>query len=99
MRVGIVPTLSGANGGIYQYSVTMHRILHEWKDNGCEHHFVVFTPEITDPAVVSVINGDACTIKPLQRPSLPLQALNGLRRIIGDGPHRELWRSLRSTLS
>ena len=99
MRVGIVPTLSGANGGIYQYSVTMLRILHEWKDNGCEHHFVVFTHEITDPAVVSVINGDGWTIKPLQRPSLPLQALNGLRRIIGEGPHRELWRSLRSRMS
>lgn len=99
MRIGILPNLAPSSGGIYQYSLTILHVLDQWRGNGCEDHFVLFTNEITHPAVATVTNGDGWTIKPLQRPSLPLQALNMLRRVVGEGPHREVWRWLRSHIS
>src|SRR5439155_22850923 len=99
MRIGILPSLAPSSGGIYQYSLTILQILDQLRGDGCEDHFVLFTNEITHSAVASVINGDGWTIKPLQRPSLPLEALNGLRWVIGEGPHRELWRWLRLRMS
>ena len=45
MRIGIVPNLNPSAGGIYQYSLTMLRALHEWKD-GCDDQFVVFAEQI-----------------------------------------------------
>ena len=95
MRVGILPSLGSSWGGIYQYSLTILQILEQLRDDGCEDHFVLFTNVITHPAVASLINSDRWTIKPLQRPSLPLEVLEVLRRVIGEGPHRELWRWLR----
>ena len=99
MRIGILPSLAPSLGGVYQYSLTILQILDQWRGDGGEDHFVLFTNEITHPAVASVINGDGWTIKPLQRPSLPLEALHALRRVIGEGPHRELWRYLRLRMS
>src|SRR5205085_2118111 len=99
MRIGILPSLVPSLGGVYQYSLTILQILNQWRGDGGEDHFVLFTNEITHPAVASVINGDGWTIKPLQRPSLPLEALHALRRVIGEGPHRELWRYLRLRMS
>ena len=99
MRIGILPHLAPWSGGIYQYSLTMLQSLERWRGDGCEDHFVVFTDEVTHPAVASIINSDGWTRKPLRRPSLPLKTLNGLRRVIGEGPHRELWRWLRLRMS
>jgi glycosyltransferase involved in cell wall biosynthesis len=100
MRIGIVPVLSQSGGGVYQYSLTMLRTLHEWKEKGCEDEFVVFAPELLHPALVS-LNGRHWTVKslmPAQSPSLGQQTLNVLRRIIGEGPHREAWRGLREVI-
>jgi glycosyltransferase involved in cell wall biosynthesis len=99
MRIGIVPSLAPSSGGVYQYSLTILQTLEQLRGDGCEDRFVVFTNAITHPAVAAVINGDGWTIQPLQRPSLSLEALNALRRLIGEGPHRELWRWLRLHLS
>jgi glycosyltransferase involved in cell wall biosynthesis len=97
MRVGIHPILRPSAGGVYQYSLTMLRALHEWKEMGGEDEFVVFAAEILDPALVS-LNGCHWTVKPLmpvQPPSLEQQTLNVLRRIIGRRPRQEAWRWLR----
>src|ERR1700674_1018196 len=99
MRIGILPNVAQSSGGIYQYSLTILHVLDQWKNNGGEDHFVLFTNETTPPAVATVINGDGWTIKPLQRPTLPLQALSILRRIVGEGLHRKVWRRLRSAMS
>src|SRR4030095_16475081 len=74
---------------IYQYSLTMLRALHEWKEEGCEDEFVIFAAELLHPALVS-LNGCHWTIKslPVQLPSLRQQTLNVLRRIIGEELHR-----------
>ena len=95
MRIGIYPALAPSSGGIYQYSLSMLSVLAQWKIDGCEDHFVLFTDKIV-PAVTAGTNGNGWTIKPPQRPP---QALNMLRRIVGEGPHREMWRWLRSQMS
>src|SRR5207249_8365383 len=71
MRIGILPSLAPSLGGVYQYSLTILQILDQWRGDGGEDHFVLFTNEITHPAVASVINGDRWTIERLQHPSLP----------------------------
>jgi hypothetical protein len=78
MRIGILPNLDPSAGGVYQYSFTMLRALHEWKEKGCEDEFVVFAAELLHPALVS-LNGRHWTVKslmPVQSPSLGQQTLN-----------------------
>ena len=94
MRIGIVPTVNPALGGIYQYSLTMLHALDAWRSDGCEDEFVVFAPGVLHPALMST-TGHGWTLKPLTPPSLPQRALDVLRRIVGEGPHREVWRWLR----
>src|SRR5215510_4507040 len=95
MRIGIVPAFP-SQGGVYQYSLSMLRALSEWKDQGCEDEFVVFAEEAFRPALQVLSNGDGRlkAVAP-QPPSLRKKALNTLRTIIGEGPHREAWRWLR----
>src|SRR5262249_36095953 len=97
MRVGIVPVITGFGGGVYQYSLTMLHALHDWKCDGSEDEFIVFSDHTHDPALVP-LNGRHWTVKPIQPPSPQKQALDGLRRIVGEGPHREAWRWLRGQL-
>jgi glycosyltransferase involved in cell wall biosynthesis len=100
VRVGIVPNLKPSAGGIYQYSFTMLRALQRWQEKGCEDEFVVFATELLHPALVS-FNGGHWMVKslmPVQPPPLGQQTLSVLRRIIGEGPHREAWRRLRGVI-
>jgi glycosyltransferase involved in cell wall biosynthesis len=100
MRVGIVPNLDPSTGGIYQYSLTMLRALYEWEERKCDDEFVVFAADLLHPALVS-LNGRSWSVKslvPAQPPSVRRQTLNVLRRIIGEGPHREAWRWLRRVI-
>jgi glycosyltransferase involved in cell wall biosynthesis len=94
MRIGILPSLNPSSGGVYQYSLTMLRALHDWKTKGCDE-IVVFAGELPHPALTS-LNGRNWTIIPLEEPSVRQQTLDVVRRIIGEGPHREAWRWLRA---
>jgi glycosyltransferase involved in cell wall biosynthesis len=95
MRIGIVPSVNPTSGGIYQYSLTMLHAIDAWRNDGCEDEFVVFAPGVPHPALVSLTE-HGWTLKPLTRPpSCQQQALHVLRRIVGEGPHREAWRWLR----
>src|SRR4030095_10335735 len=93
MRVGIVPHLNPSEGGIYQYTLTLLRALHEWKTND---QFVVFTDQ-TDCPTLS-LEADGWQLRPLQPPSAQRKILDGLRSIIGEGRHREAWRWLRGVM-
>ena len=97
MRIGIVPAVNPSWGGVYQYSLTMLHALDVWKSDGCEDEFVVFASGAPHPALVST-TGHGWTLKPLTPPSLQQGALDVLRRIVGEGPHREAWRWLRRAL-
>jgi glycosyltransferase involved in cell wall biosynthesis len=97
MRIGILPSVDPSTGGIYQYSWNMLRALHEWKEVGCEDEFLIFTAVSLYPALAS-LNGRNWTVKSLallKPPSLREQMLDGLRRLAGEGPHREAWRWFR----
>jgi glycosyltransferase involved in cell wall biosynthesis len=72
MRIGIVPALDGSGGGIYQYSLTMLRALHEEAAQGGEDEFVILADDPRDPSVVS-FRGPRWDVKPMH-PS-------GLRRL------------------
>ena len=97
MRIGIVSVLSGFSGGVYQYSLTMLRTLYEWKADGCEDEFIVFAQDMHHPAVVSS-SKPGWAVKPLHPPSAKRRAVNTLRRMVGEGPHREAWRWMRRQL-
>jgi glycosyltransferase involved in cell wall biosynthesis len=97
MRIGIVPAVNPALGGVYQYSLTMLHALDVWRSDGCEDEFVVFAPSALHPALVST-TGHGWTLQPLTPPSLPQRTLDVLRRSVGEGPHREAWRWLRRAL-
>ena len=102
MRIGIVPDIdpSAPSGGVYQYSMTMLRALHEWTDDECEDEFVVFARE-APKSVLESLNGRGWTFKALvleQSPSRQQKILDVLRGFVGEGPHREAWRWLRGQL-
>jgi glycosyltransferase involved in cell wall biosynthesis len=94
MRVGIVPNLDPSAGGLYQYGLTLLRALYEWKT---DDHFVVFSDQIE--CRVPSIESEGWQLMPLQPPSAPRKALDGLRKIVGEGPHRQAWRWLRGVMS
>jgi len=95
VHIGIVPALNPSGGGVYQYSITMLRALGEWKEQACEDEFIVFAQQAPDP---KLLNGQGWTFKPLMPAQPRLQQRNileVLRRIVGEGSHREAWRWLR----
>src|SRR4030095_7428159 len=98
MRIGIFPDLNPFDGGIYQYSLTMLRAFREWTADGCEDDFVVFTNEVS-PSTLASLTARNWMFKPTRPLSPQQQGLNVLRRIVGEGPHREVWRWLRSHMS
>ena len=100
MRIGIVPALNPSGGGVYQYSITMLRALGEWKEKACEDEFIVFASQAHDPIFRS-LNGGSWTFQPLfpaQPRSLQKEILGVIRGVVGEGPHREVWRWLRRQL-
>lgn len=98
MRVGFVPVVDGSHGGIYQYSATMLSTLREWQRDGCRHEFVMFADEAGEAKASSALRDDGWDVKPLKRPTPRRRAINGLRQFVGEGPHRDAWRSLRSMM-
>src|SRR5262245_35580591 len=100
MRIGIVPHLNPSGGGVYQYSITMLRVLGEWKEEVCEDEFIVFASQARD-ATFRSLNGGKWTFQPLFLPqprSLQKEVLELMRGVVGEGPHREVWRWLRRQL-
>ena len=98
MRIGIVPALKPSGGGVYQYSIIMLRALGEWKEQACGDEFIIFAHQAPDP---TLLNGQGWTFRPLmpaQTRSRQKKILEVLRRIVGEGPHREAWRWLRRKL-
>ncbi len=98
MRIGIVPGLNPVWGGVYQYSITMLHALAEWGKSGCADDFVAFAWDVHHPALEQ-LSRPHWTVMPVRPPSLHEKGLDGMRRIVGEGPHREAWRWLRRRLT
>ncbi len=76
MRIGILPNLSGAEGGVYQYSITMLQSLYERQSSGDE--FVVFGYDMHHPLLAS-LNRPGWSVQPLYPPSLQSRLRDALR--------------------
>jgi len=94
MRIGIVPYLNSNWGGVYQYSLTVLRALQESVNAGMRHNFVVFTDQ---PNHISLSGLDRRYWR--VRSSEPISYLTNLRRVVGEGPHRDLWRLMRRRIA
>ena len=93
MRIGILPNLNPAAGGVYQYSQNTLHALNTWRENGCEDQFVLVTND-THHAFSEV----HWEIEPLLKRSLTDELSDGIRRMLGDGPHRDALRWIRRQL-
>jgi len=94
MRIGIIPALSGLVGGVYQYSLTMLRALHESEGKKQEDEFVVFAHE-TRHSVVVASNEHGWAVRPLEASALKRLARGALRRVVREVDLLEAWRWFR----
>lgn len=94
MRIGIVPCLDNRAGGIYQYSLSVIRALQSSAGKGLAHDFVVFVDNPGCPELTGLDRRHwrVCLLE-------PRSALDPVRRLVGEGPHRELWRRWRRRLA
>jgi glycosyltransferase involved in cell wall biosynthesis len=92
MRFGIIPSLDPFGGGVYQYTVTMLRALHEWSTNRCEDRFIIFSASVAH-TFLSTLNG-TCWETQLIRRSFGRRTLDAMFRMLGEGPHRDVLRWL-----
>jgi hypothetical protein len=93
MRIGVVPYLDRNGGGIYQYSLAVLRALADWKTDD-EILLISTNSENTFSPPVDI----DWEIKYLESEAAKSRAVDGLRKIIGEGPHREAWRLLRKKI-
>lgn len=97
MRVGIVLALRPSRGGVYQYSLTMLRALHQWKSAGLDDGFVVFAHEIGHPALAAFA-GPGWVVRPIG-PASPKQLARGiLLPIMSEERLSKTWLWLRNRL-
>lgn len=90
MRIGIVPILSSFGGGVYQYSLTLLDVLHDWQRNEGQDEFVVFTKRRGYAAAASS-NERGWAVRPREAPSLKRAAKEVLWRFLGEGRVYETW--------
>jgi glycosyltransferase involved in cell wall biosynthesis len=101
MRIGILPKLHPAGGGVYQYSQNVLHALNAWSEKDSDDQLVLLSNNDThDPSSLS-LTLDRWEIRPVVTglpPSLRQCASDGIRWLIGEGPHREALRWLRRRL-
>src|SRR5262245_50443187 len=96
MRIGIAPSEDHHPGGIYKYGLTMLQTLFQHKREGCPDEFSVFSP--LAPAANLMSMDPAIWLSGLiQPPSFTDRLFRALRGVVGEGPHREVWRRFRRT--
>ena len=103
MRIGIVPRLNPADGGVYQYSLTMLQALDDSNgasDGASDDALVIFTRDSGHP-LLGQLKRPVWSVQSLPAEPQPARAsgLNVMRRLVGEGPHREAWRWIRRRLT
>jgi glycosyltransferase involved in cell wall biosynthesis len=94
MRIGIVPDLRRAAGGIYQYSMTMTNALREWSARGSSDNFVLLTNGVEDPAL-QLFSKPRWEVRAYQPASVRRTAKNILSGLGLDGATRRLLAKIR----
>lgn len=95
-RIAFFPTIERHGGGIFQYSATMVRALQEIAADEPELEVLALLPQWGSPATDLALPA-RWRVVPLADPHAG--GLSRLRRLAGEGPHREMWRALRRWLS
>jgi len=94
VRIGIFPYLDPNGGGIYQYSLSILKSLENWKTED-ELLLVSLWGTQSIPRYLDLRKWEIRSLD-LNPPSS--RPLDNLRRVIGEGPHRDAWRFLRKKL-
>jgi PAS domain S-box-containing protein len=101
MRIGILPNLYPESGGIYQYSHNILRALNAWSENESDDQFVLLSNDNNHDLSSILLKQDRWEIKRIVtglRPPLRQRVSDGMRRLIGEGLHRDALRWLRRQL-
>jgi glycosyltransferase involved in cell wall biosynthesis len=99
MKIGILPALDPASGGIYQYSLTMLNALSKWKSGGCEDEFIVLVDSLDKPGA-SLLEEEGWIVKPMiKEPSLKRKAFDLLKPVFGEDLLLRSWHRSKSALS
>src|SRR5947209_1489587 len=97
MHIGVVPHLSLEDGGVRQYSLSMLHALRAFANASPTLEITVVAPEDELRQIRSYMNGAWSTLPPAP-PALASvwrSELEKARAFVGEGPHRELWRTIR----
>lgn len=86
MRLGVVPWPWGGGGGIYQYS---HSLMLGLEDLGLSPDCLIYTDYLEE--ATRVYGHLDVAIRPIEPPPKS-KAASTMGRIVGEGPHRDLWR-------
>ena len=91
VRIGIVPGLDPADGGIYQYSLTMLKALSDCKQTFTGDEFVVFSSN-PDGELTKELISEGWSVLPLLPPTLKRRVVRLSENLVGPGPRRALLR-------
>jgi glycosyltransferase involved in cell wall biosynthesis len=101
MRIGVLPSFYRGGGGVYQYSQNILHALNVWSKNGCDDQLVLLSNNATSNPVVA-LDQDRWEIRPVVTgapPPMKDRILDGIRWLLGEGPHRDALRWLRGRLA
>jgi glycosyltransferase involved in cell wall biosynthesis len=91
VRIGIIPGLDPADGGIYQYSLTMLKALGDSRQTFSEDEFVVFS---SNPGgeLTRELRSEGWLVLPLLPPTLKRRVVRASENLVGTWPRRALLR-------
>jgi glycosyltransferase involved in cell wall biosynthesis len=83
VRIGIVPTLTGSQGGVYQYSLTMLEALAKWRGGAGDDEFLVFAHR-REPAGLENLARQGWSVKRLEPSFVKALVKDVLLRVAGE---------------
>jgi glycosyltransferase involved in cell wall biosynthesis len=98
MRIGIVPNLEAAWGGVFQYSLTMLEALEGLRHAELQDDELIAFADQMDHPVMRMLESRGWPVKPID-PAAGHRRIDILKRIVGEGRLREAWRRLRRAWS
>jgi glycosyltransferase involved in cell wall biosynthesis len=97
VRIGIIPGLDPAEGGIYQYSLTMLKALCCCKDAFAEDEFITFSSNL-ESSLMQSLTSEGWSVLPLLPSTLKRRVIKLSENFVGQSPRRAVL-NLRSRLS